>query len=74
MLLWRNSILGKDNYIKCGLDADGKDNQLMHASGVDRAVYEAYTKYASMAEKVSLLSDLCQKMTLRLLHRIMAIS
>ena len=46
-----DSILGKDNYIKCGLDADGKDNQLMHASGVDRAVYEAYTKYASMAEK-----------------------
>ena len=46
-----DGILGKDNYIKCGLDADGKDNQLMHASGVDRAVYEAYTKYASMAEK-----------------------
>lgn len=46
-----DSILGKDNYIKCGLDADGKDNQLMHASGVDRAVYEAYSKYASMAEK-----------------------
>ena len=23
----------------------------MHASGVDRAVYEAYSKYASMAEK-----------------------
>lgn len=46
-----DSILGKDNYIKCGLDAAGNDNQLMHASGVDRAVYEAYTKYASMAEK-----------------------
>ena len=42
---------GEDNYIKCGLDANGNDNQLMHASGVDRAVYEAYTKYASMAEK-----------------------
>ena len=46
-----DSILGQDNYIKCGLDADGKDNQLMHASGVDRAVYEAYTKYDSMAKK-----------------------
>ena len=46
-----DKILGKDNYIKCGLDTDGNDNQLMHASGVDRAVYEAYTKYASMAEK-----------------------
>lgn len=44
-------ILGKDNYIKCGLDENGNDNQLMHASGVDRAVYEAYSKYASMAEK-----------------------
>ena len=44
-------ILGKDNYIKCGLDEKGNDNQLMHASGVDRAVYEAYSKYASMAEK-----------------------
>ena len=46
-----NSLLGNDNYIKCGLDADGYDNQLMHASGTDRAVYEAYTKYASMATK-----------------------
>ena len=44
-------ILGEDHYIKCGLDENGKDNQLMHASGVDRAVYEAYSKYASMAEK-----------------------
>lgn len=44
-------ILGENNYIKCGLDENGKDNQLMHASGVDRAVYEAYSKYASMAEK-----------------------
>ena len=44
-------ILGKDKYIKCGLDGDGNDNQLMHASGVDRSVYEAYTKYASMAKK-----------------------
>ena len=57
-----NEILAKSNpdkkpdedgnyYVKCGLDAGGNDNQLMHASGVDRAVYEAYTKYASMAEK-----------------------
>ena len=44
-------ILGANKYIKCGLDAAGNDNQLMHASGVDRAVYEAYNKYASMAEK-----------------------
>ena len=44
-------ILGNDKYIKCGLDGAGNDNQLMHASGVDRSVYEAYTKYASMAKK-----------------------
>ena len=46
-----DSILGNDKYIKCGLDGAGNDNQLMHASGVDRSVYEAYTKYASMAKK-----------------------
>ncbi|MDO5595835.1 MAG: S-layer homology domain-containing protein [Bacillota bacterium] len=46
-----NSALGAGMYIKCGLDETGKDNQLMHASGTDRAVYEAYTKYASMAKK-----------------------
>ena len=46
-----NSALGTGMYIKCGLDETGKDNQLMHASGTDRAVYEAYTKYASMAKK-----------------------
>ena len=46
-----DQILGKDNYIKCGLDEEGNDNQLIHASGVDRSVYEAYTKYASMAKK-----------------------
>ncbi len=43
-------ILG-NVYISCGLDKNGNDNQLMHASGTDRAVYEAYKKYASMAEK-----------------------
>ena len=46
-----DKILGEGNYIKSGLDADGNDNQLMHASGTDRAVYEAYTKFASMASK-----------------------
>ena len=46
-----DKALGENMYIKCGLDANGKDNQLMHASGTDRAVYEAYTKYASMAKK-----------------------
>ena len=46
-----DQILGKENYIKCGLDEKGNDNQLMHASGVDRSVYEAYMKYASMAKK-----------------------
>ena len=45
------SVLGSGMYIKCGLDETGNDNQLMHASGVDRSVYEAYTKYASMSEK-----------------------
>ena len=46
-----DKALGENMYIKCGLDANGKDNQLMHASGTDRAVYEAYTKYASMSKK-----------------------
>ena len=46
-----DAALGTDMYIKCGLDETGKDNQLMHASGTDRAVYEAYTKYASMSKK-----------------------
>ena len=45
------SVLGSGMYIKCGLDETGNDNQLMHASGVDRSVYEAYTKYASMSKK-----------------------
>ncbi len=38
------------NFISCGLE-DGTDTALQHASGVDRSVYEAYNKYASMAEK-----------------------
>ena len=46
-----DNALGENMYIKCGLDKNGKDNQLMHASGTDRAVYEAYTKYASMSKK-----------------------
>lgn len=46
-----DAALGAGKYIKSGLDADGNDNQLMHASGVDRSVYEAYNKYASMAKK-----------------------
>ena len=46
-----DKALGENMYIKCGLDEDGMDNQLMHASGTDRAVYEAYTKYASMSKK-----------------------
>ena len=46
-----DEILGPDKYIKCGLDENGNDNQLMHASGIDRSVYEAYNKYASMAKK-----------------------
>ena len=37
-------------FISCGLK-DGADIALQHASGVDRSVYEAYNKYASMAEK-----------------------
>lgn len=37
-------------FIPCGVK-DGADIALQHASGVDRSVYEAYNKYASMAEK-----------------------
>ena len=54
-ILSKTSKNGPDDegnyYIKCGLDASGNDNQLMHASGNDRSVYEAYSKYVAMAKK-----------------------
>ena len=65
-----DSILGKDNYNQVWLGCRRKDNQLMHASGVDRAVYEAYTSMLPWLKSIIAIRFM-SKMTLRLLHRIM---